>query len=112
MHNSMQYYKCNSAFLCTLSLPQFNSIRKQIRMDFFETVTHSSVDKLLDSFHLAAENHNLEDYFGCFHRNGTFLGSDATEHWTVDKFLEFSRPYFLSGKGSIISLDTASTKTY
>ena len=76
----------------------FNSIQFG-RMDFFETVTHSNVDKLLDSFHLAAENHNLEDYFGCFHRNGTFLGSDATEHWTVDKFLEFSRPYFISGKG-------------
>lgn len=65
----------------------------------FETATYTSIDKLLDAFHLAAENHNLKDYFGCFHRNGTFLGSDAKENWTVDEFVEFSKPHFISGSG-------------
>lgn len=63
----------------------------------FETAEHTSIGELLDAFHLAAENHNLKDYFGCFHSHGTFLGSDAKEHWTVDEFLEFSKPHFMSG---------------
>lgn len=31
---------------------------------------HSCVDKLLDAFHRAAEQAQLEEYFGCFAKNG------------------------------------------
>ena len=63
------------------------------------SATHNDVHDLLDSFHLAAKNANLKAYFGCFHAKGTFLGTDATENWTIDKFFEYSEPHFKSGKG-------------
>ena len=68
-------------------------------MELVQTANHLTVDNLLDSFHLAAERHNLKAYFGCFHRDGTFLGTDATENWNMEAFMEFSKPYFDSGKG-------------
>jgi hypothetical protein len=54
----------------------------------------SNVEDLLDSFHQAAATSNLNAYFGCFHSSGRFLGTDASENWTVAEFLEFCRPYF------------------
>ncbi len=59
---------------------------------------HRTVDSLLDTFHQAAATSNLRNYFGCFHTDGRFLGTDATENWHVNDFLAFSQPYFLTTK--------------
>jgi len=48
---------------------------------------HSAVDNLLDNFHIAAATANLKGYFGCFDVAGVFLGTDATEYWTVKVYL-------------------------
>lgn len=61
------------------------------------TCRHGSVEELLDSFHLAAEEAKLSDYFGCFSPDGYFLGTDATEHWDVSHFYEYSKPHFDAG---------------
>ena len=66
-------------------------------MSIFATTQHSTIDNLLNNFHIAASVGHLEDYFGCFLANATFLGTDKTENWSVEQFLEFSRPHFING---------------
>lgn len=60
---------------------------------------HTSVELLLDCFNRAAAEANLVEYFGCFAQNGRFLGTDATENWSVDEFYAYSKPHFDIGKG-------------
>ncbi|GEM_PF-2850135 len=48
----------------------------------------------LDAFHDAAAKADEDRYFSCFAPNGLFLGTDATERWTLDQFRAFAMPYF------------------
>ncbi|MBT3870874.1 MAG: nuclear transport factor 2 family protein [Gammaproteobacteria bacterium] len=58
-----------------------------------------SIDELLDGFHSAAASSNFDDYFSHFSSNGYFLGTDATERWTVEEFKHYARPAFDAGRG-------------
>jgi hypothetical protein len=58
-----------------------------------------NVGDLLDAFHRGAATANLQEYFGCFHQEGRFLGTDASENWHVLEFYGFSKPYFERGTG-------------
>lgn len=53
----------------------------------------------LDSFHKAAANADADTYFALFSNDGVFIGTDASERWTVDAFKKFAQPYFSQGKG-------------
>jgi hypothetical protein len=57
------------------------------------------VGSLLDTFHAAASRADGAAYFGCFAPEGVFLGTDATERWTVDEFRAYAKPYFDRGQG-------------
>lgn len=50
--------------------------------------------QMLDAFHAAAARADEDLYFGCFEPDGLFLGTDATERWTLDEFKTFALPYF------------------
>ena len=54
---------------------------------------------VLDDFHDAASKADEERYFGHFAPEGVFLGTDATERWTVEEFRKYVHPYFSKGKG-------------
>lgn len=71
----------------------------EVRADIVASSNFADVETLLDAFHRGAATANLRLYFGCFHPEGRFLGTDATENWHVNDFYEFSKPYFLRGKG-------------
>lgn len=58
-----------------------------------------AVEKVLDDFHLAASEANGDRYFGHFATDGIFLGTDATERWTVESFKGYAKPYFDQGRG-------------
>ncbi|MDE0989725.1 MAG: nuclear transport factor 2 family protein, partial [Pseudomonadales bacterium] len=60
---------------------------------------NQSIDELLDGFHSAAANSNFDDYFSHFSSNGYFLGTDAAERWSVEKFKHYARPAFSAGRG-------------
>ncbi|RHY03922.1 hypothetical protein DYB25_002757 [Aphanomyces astaci] len=62
---------------------------------------YTNVDALLDAFHQGAAEANLQQYFGCFHPDGRFLGTDATENWHVNAFFDWSLPHFKAGEGWI-----------
>ena len=53
----------------------------------------------LDTFHAAAAHADFNAYFDCFTTDAIFLGTDATERWTVEEFKAYCKPYFDQGKG-------------
>jgi ketosteroid isomerase-like protein len=58
-----------------------------------------AVAAVLDDFHAAAAVADEERYLGHFTPDGIFLGTDATERWTVPEFRNFVHPYFSTGRG-------------
>ena len=58
----------------------------------------AAVNQVLDSWHRAAAEADFKEYFGMMTENGVFVGTDATEHWNKQEFMEFSKPYFDRGK--------------
>jgi len=57
-----------------------------------------AVAAVLDDWHAAAAAADEARYFGHFAEGGVFLGTDATERWTVDEFRKYAHPYFAKGK--------------
>ncbi|MDK2124983.1 nuclear transport factor 2 family protein [Parachitinimonas caeni] len=60
------------------------------------------VDKIgavLDRFHTAAAKAKFEEYFNQFTPDGVFIGTDASERWTVEEFKAYAKPHFDKGRG-------------
>jgi ketosteroid isomerase-like protein len=57
------------------------------------------VAAVLDDFHAAATAADEQRYFGHFAPDGVFLGTDATERWTVAEFREYVHIRFSKGRG-------------
>ena len=49
---------------------------------------------VLDDWHQAASVADEARYFGHFAPNGVFMGTDATERWTVTEFREWAKARF------------------
>lgn len=60
---------------------------------------HRPISAQLDSFHEAAANADFDAYFEHFGKGGVFIGTDASERWSVDTFKEYAKPHFSQGKG-------------
>jgi hypothetical protein len=58
-----------------------------------------AIDILLDGFHAAAAAADFEDYFGRFAADGIFMGTDASERWTLAEFKAYAQPVFARGQG-------------
>lgn len=57
------------------------------------------VHRLLDAWHRAAADADLEGYLGPLADDAVFMGTDASERWSADQFAEFVTPYFEKGLG-------------
>ena len=57
------------------------------------------VHRTLDAFHQAASDADFDAYMGLFAEDGVFLGTDATERWSVDEFAEYVAAAFDRGRG-------------
>jgi hypothetical protein len=57
-----------------------------------------AVDTALDDLHQAAARADEEGYFAHFAPDGVFLGTDATERWSVAAFRAYAHPHFVRGK--------------
>jgi hypothetical protein len=64
------------------------------------TGRYATIEEVLNAHHLAAARGHLEDFFGCFHVQGNYLGTDVSENWKVEEFIDFCRPYFGRPKGA------------
>lgn len=60
---------------------------------------NKAVAKTLDDFHLAASRADGTAYFNLFAPEGVFIGTDATERWTVEEFKKYASPHFSKGHG-------------
>lgn len=58
-----------------------------------------AVAAVLDQLHELAAKADGARYFALFTPDGIFLGTDATERWTVDQFKAYAKPFFDKGQG-------------
>lgn len=58
-----------------------------------------NVDKVLDALHKAAEQARFNDYFAYYASDAIFIGTDASETWTLEQFKRYAKPVFESGDG-------------
>jgi hypothetical protein len=58
-----------------------------------------AVRNVLERFHGAAAKADGKEYFACLAPDAIFIGTDASERWTVPQFRAFCEPYFSKGKG-------------
>jgi ketosteroid isomerase-like protein len=56
-----------------------------------------AIERMLDDWHDAASRADEARYFGHFTADAIFLGTDATERWTVPQFREYAHPHFEAG---------------
>lgn len=59
----------------------------------------SDVNQVLDAFHQAAAKADGAKYFALFAPEGVFIGTDATERWSVEEFKKYAEPHFSKGHG-------------
>jgi ketosteroid isomerase-like protein len=57
------------------------------------------VEATLNRFHEAASKADGAAYFALFAPEGVFIGTDASERWTLDEFRAYAMPYFSKGRG-------------
>lgn len=63
-----------------------------------EAASPELVARVLDDWHDAAAHADEARYFGHFAEGAVFLGTDATERWTVPEFRAYAHPRFASGR--------------
>jgi len=53
-----------------------------------------AIGRMLDDWHQAASQADAKRYFAHFADDAVFLGTDASERWTLDEFRAFAMPHF------------------
>ena len=61
--------------------------------------TEAAIDTVLSTLHQAAADADGEVYLGLFAEDAVFMGTDATERWSVAELKAFAEPYFSQGRG-------------
>lgn len=59
----------------------------------------AAVSAVLDELHAAASAADYDRYFGLYADDAVFLGTDATERWTLPEFQDYARGPFSQGRG-------------
>ena len=57
------------------------------------------VSATLDALHEAASEADFDRYFSLYAGEAVFLGTDATERWTREEFMDYTRARFDTGTG-------------
>lgn len=61
--------------------------------------SEQEVNQVLDDWHDAAAEADFDRYFDHFHSDSSiFMGTDATERWTVAEFRPWAEPHFEDGE--------------
>ena len=59
----------------------------------------AAISQTLDQLHAAAAKADGKTYFDLFAPDAVFIGTDASERWTMDQFRGYALPLFAQGKG-------------
>ncbi len=74
--------------------------RRQVRHpDPTDVRSRTEVAQVLDNLHDAASNAQGDRYYALFAPDAVFLGTDATERWSLDQFKAYALPLFAQGHG-------------
>ncbi len=92
-----QTYKINLISKLVLSLLWVCMIVPKLSAQNIDPVK-KDIDLMLTTWHLAAADADFDTYFNHMTEDAVFIGTDATENWTVDEFKAYSKPYFDKGK--------------
>lgn len=59
----------------------------------------AAINAVVDGLHDAASRADGAAYFDLFTPVARFIGTDATERWSLEQFRAYAMPYFSQGKG-------------
>lgn len=59
----------------------------------------ADVSATLDALHEAASEADFDRYFSLYADEAVFLGTDATERWTREEFMDYTKARFNTGTG-------------
>lgn len=63
------------------------------------SIRKTEAEEMLNAWHKAAATGSFDQYFAHFADSASiFMGTDRTERWTRNEFMEWSRPHFADGK--------------
>lgn len=79
---------------CTSTTPAASS--KPVNVALATGMT--DVSRVLDDWHDAAAKADESRYFAHFAEGAVFMGTDATERWTVPQFRAYAHPHFARGR--------------
>ena len=65
----------------------------------FAATPEEDIAAVLDQLHAAASKADGPAYFGLYTPDAVFIGTDATERWTLPQFRAYAEPFFSKGKG-------------
>ena len=63
-----------------------------------QTKDTTALQQFINNWHKAAADANAEVFFGSIADDGIYIGTDASERWTKESFIQFAKPYFDKGK--------------
>ena len=63
-----------------------------------ESIFQSQVNSAMNKWHMAASDADQNKFFGFMDESCIYLGTDPSERWTKESFIEFAKPYFDKGK--------------
>ncbi|AMC11595.1 hypothetical protein Lupro_10105 [Lutibacter profundi] len=72
--------------------------KKQTSKQVNITVEKEKINNVLNAWHKSAAEANFDLYFNAMAADAIFIGTDASENWTIPAFKNFSKPYFDKGK--------------
>ena len=72
--------------------------KKTERKEINVAIEKEVISTVLDTWHKSAAEANFETYFEAMTETGVFIGTDASENWTLSEFKNFSKPFFDKGK--------------
>jgi SnoaL-like domain len=59
----------------------------------------AAISQVLDRLHASAAKADGDAYFDLFAKDAVFIGTDASERWTIEAFRAYAQPLFAQGKG-------------
>ncbi len=64
----------------------------------FGQTNRDAVHQVMDQWHKAAGEANFKEYFDLMDKSSIFIGTDATERWNKQEFMDYAKPHFDKGK--------------
>ena len=78
-------------FIISCNTPKENTVKVTVAAE------KDSINVVLNSWHKSAAEAKFKAYFKAMTDSSVFIGTDASENWTIAEFKSFSKPYFDRG---------------